>query len=140
MVMSTGQLAKCLSMNPKVISRMRLEDRFPIKAKLIGTKIVYPLGAIAEYLCSDEPEPTVDVVVSSNRIAPTKRRLSSRHSPVPDLSRKMLSRGFVSNLESQIEAMEGWVTFFSRKLESEHMHASLKGGDTQFENDPEVKI
>ena len=33
MVMSTAQLASCLSMNPKVISRMRQEKRFPIKEK-----------------------------------------------------------------------------------------------------------
>lgn len=54
MVMSTAQLASCLSMNPKVISRMRQEKRFPVKEKMIGTKIVYTLDTVANCLLGEE--------------------------------------------------------------------------------------
>jgi len=59
LVMTTEQLAKSLSMNPKVISRMRREGRFPIAHKSIGSKIVYSIVSVAHYLLSDEPESLV---------------------------------------------------------------------------------
>lgn len=129
MVMSTGQLARCLSMNPKVISRMRQENRFPIKAKEIGSKIVYPLDTIARYLCDEEPEPAFQVAPIATKIEPPRRRSARRQAPIPDLSRKMLTRAFVSNFESHIRAMEHLVTFFNRKLASDDLQASLRRHD-----------
>ena len=139
MVMSTGQLAQCLSMNPKVISRMRQENRFPIKAKEIGSKIVYPLDAIARYLCDDAPEPNIKVAPSTTKIEPARRRSISRHAPIPDLSRKMLTRALVSNFESQIRAMEHLVVFFNRKLANDELQETLKTYDRRDRDIKDLK-
>ena len=53
-VMSIAQLVKCLSMNPKLMSRMRQEGRFPILHQTSGSKIAYYIMAAASYLTSDE--------------------------------------------------------------------------------------
>jgi hypothetical protein len=124
LVMSTEQLAKSLSMNPKVISRMRQEGRFPIAHKSIGSKIVYSIVSVANYLLSDEPEPQVQVIVPT-KIEPPKRRASSAKAPLPDLSRKMLMRAFVSTLEVQQSSTEFMLLFFKRKTMAEDMNRSL---------------
>jgi hypothetical protein len=87
-------------MNPKVISRMRQEGRFPIAHKSIGSKIVYPIVAVASYLLSDEPEPKANVPLPT-KIEPSKRRVSGARALLHDLPRKMLMRAFVLTLEAQ---------------------------------------
>ncbi len=129
MVMSTVQLAKCLGMNHKVISRMRQEQRFPIKEKLVGSKIVYSLETIDRYLEEDEISSQVKYPKIVAKIEPPKRRALTKKAPVPDLSRKMLMRGFISNLESQIKSMEAVANFFTRKLEKDELELSLKRHD-----------
>ena len=124
LVMSTEQLAQSLSMNPKVISRMRQEGRFPIAHKLIGSKIVYPIVSVANYLLSDEPEPQVQVVVQQ-KIEPPKRRASNNRAPLPDLSRKMLMRALVSTLETQQSNIELLITSFKRKLMADDFQVAL---------------
>jgi hypothetical protein len=125
LVMTTEQLAKSLSMNPKVISRMRQEGRFPIAHKSIGSKIVYSIVSVANYLLSDEPEPKVQTGTPT-KIEPPKRRASSAKAPLPDLSRKMLMRAFVSTLEAQQSNIELLVLFFKRKAMAEDFGCSLK--------------
>jgi hypothetical protein len=124
LVMSTEQLAKSLSMNPKVISRMRQEGRFPISHKSIGSKIVYPIASVANYLFSDEPEPLIQSSAPT-KIEPSKRRASSVKAPLPDLSRKMLMRGFVSTLEAQQSNIDLLVKFFKRKEMAEELQSAL---------------
>ena len=124
-VMSTAQLANCLSMNPKVISKMRQERRFPIKEKLIGTKIVYTLDAVANYLLEDGPEPKLQQTQVKKNIAPEKKRASNKQAPIQDLSRKMLRMAFVSSLENQIRDMEEITIFFRRKMASENFEGML---------------
>lgn len=122
--MSTEQLAKSLSMNPKVISRMRQEGRFPIAHKSIGSKIVYSIVSVANYLLSDEPEPQVQAIVPT-KIEPPKRRASSAKAPLPDLSRKMLMRAFVSTLEVQQSTIEHLLLLFKRKAMAEELNSTL---------------
>ena len=124
LVLTTSQLAKSLAMNPKVISRMRQEGRFPIPHKLIGTKIVYPLGAVASYLLSVEPE-KVAAQQPQSKISPERRRVSNVHALVPDMSRKMLSRALVSALEAQQQQINSLVMFFSAKIRAEQLDAEL---------------
>ena len=123
--MSTEQLAKSLSMNPKVISRMRQEGRFPIAHKSIGSKIVYSIVSVANYLLSDEPEPQVHSTVPA-KIEPIKRRVSSAKAPLPDLSRKMLMRSFVSTLEVQQSNIELLLLFFKSKAMAEDLDSALQ--------------
>ncbi len=126
LVLTTEQLSRCLSMNPKVISRMRQEGRFPIPHKPIGTKIVYSILAVAKYLTSDEPEQKVEPPQPKTQaITPEKRRTASRKAVLPDLSRKMLMRGFLSALEQQKESIEQLMLFFDRKIQHDDMQASL---------------
>lgn len=126
LVLTTEQLSRCLSMNPKVISRMRQEGRFPIPHKTIGTKIVYSILAVAKYLTSDEPEQKVEPPQPKTQtITPEKRRTASRKAVLPDLSRKMLMRGFLSALEQQKESIEQLMLFFDRKIQHDDMQASL---------------
>lgn len=122
--MSTEQLAKSLSMNPKVISRMRQEGRFPIVHKSIGSKIVYSIVTVANYLLSDEPEPQVQVIVPT-KIEPPKRRASSAKAPLPDLSRKMLLRAFASTLEVQQSNIERVLWVLKTKSMAEGMGSTL---------------
>ncbi len=124
MVMTTEQLAKSLAMNPKVISRMRQEGRFPIAHKSIGSKIVYSIVSVASYLLSDEPEPPTQTG-STTKIAPAKRRVASAKAPLPDLSRKMLMRAFVSTLEAQQSNIDQLVKFFKRKEMTEELQSTL---------------
>lgn len=124
LVMTTEQLAKSLSMNPKVISRMRQEGRFPIAHKSIGSKIVYSIVSVAKYLLSDEPEPQVKAPVPP-KIEPAKRRASSARAPLPDLSRKMLMRAFVSTLEDQQSNIEMLILLFKRKAMAEDLQSAL---------------
>lgn len=126
LVLTTEQLSRCLSMNPKVISRMRQEGRFPIPHKTIGTKIVYSILAVAMYLTSDEPEQKVEPPQPKTQaITPEKRRTASKKAVLPDLSRKMLMRGFLSALEQQKESIEELMLFFDRKIQHDEMQASL---------------
>lgn len=124
LVMSTEQLAKSLSMNPKVISRMRQEGRFPIAHKSIGSKIVYSIVSVANYLLSDEPEPQVQTSAPT-KIEPQKRRTSSTKAPLPDLSRKMLMRAFVSTLEAQQSNIEKLLRLFQRKVMADDLERAL---------------
>jgi len=124
LVMSTEQLAKSLSMNPKVISRMRQEGRFPIVHKSIGSKIVYSIVTVANYLWSNEPEPQVQVIVPT-KIEPQKRRANSAKAPLPDLSRKMLLRAFTSTLEVQQSNIERLLWVLNTKSMAEDMNSSL---------------
>lgn len=125
MVMSTAQLATCLAMNPKVISRMRQEGRFPIKEKMIGAKIVYTLDTIAKYLLDDRLESTSQPTQVISKIAPEKKRASTPHAPVQDLSRKMLRLAFVAGLEKQIKQMEYVATFFVRSAAYDQLESVL---------------
>lgn len=126
LVLTTEQLSRCLSMNPKVISRMRQEGRFPIPHKTIGTKIVYSILTVAMYLTSDEPEQKVEPPQPKTQtISPEKRRTTSKKAVLPDLSRKMLMRGFLSALEQQKEGIERLMLFFDRKIQHDEMQASL---------------
>ena len=126
LVLTTEQLSRCLSMNPKVISRMRQEGRFPIPHKTIGTKIVYSILAVAMYLTSDEPEQKVEPPQPKTQtISPEKRRTASKKAVLPDLSRKVLMRGFLSALEQQKESIEELMLFFDRKIQHDDMQASL---------------
>lgn len=124
LVMTTEQLAKSLSMNPKVISRMRQEGRFPIAHKSIGSKIVYSIVSVANYLLSDEPEPQAQTSTPT-KIEPPKRRASSAKAPLPDLSRKMMMRAFVSTLEAQQSNIELLLRLFQRKALAEDLHGAL---------------
>lgn len=124
MVMTTEQLAKSLAMNPKVISRMRQEGRFPIAHKSIGSKIVYSIASVAKYLLSDEPEPPPQTG-QTTKIAPAKRRVANTKAPLPDLSRKMLMRAFVSTLEAQQSNIDQLVKFFKRKEMAEELQSTL---------------
>lgn len=136
--MSTDQLAKSLSMNPKVISRMRQEGRFPIAHKSIGSKIVYSIVSVANYLLSDEPEPQVQAIVPT-KIEPPKRRASSAKAPLPDLSRKMLMRAFVSTLEVQQSNIEFLLLFFKRKAMAEDLSSALPVNSGVRRNTRELK-
>lgn len=131
-VMSTAQLAKCLSMNPKVISRMRQERRFPINEKVIGKKIVYTLDAVANYLLGDGPETVTEQTRVKTKVTPEKRRAIYKKAPLQDLSQKMLRMAFVSNLENQINAMEEVATFFRAKMASEELAVILPMRDNDL--------
>ena len=139
LVMSTEQLAKSLSMNPKVISRMRQEGRFPIAHKSIGSKIVYSIVSVANYLLSDEPEPQVQAIVPT-KIEPPKRRASSAKAPLPDLSRKMLMRAFVSTLEVQQSNIEFLLLFFKRKAMADDLNRDLSVKVESRRNTHDLKI
>jgi len=58
-------------------------------------------------------------------ITPEKRRTASRKAVLPDLSRKMLMRGFLSALEQQKESIEQLMLFFDRKIQHDDMQACL---------------
>ena len=124
LVMSTDQLARSLSMNPKVISRMRQEGRFPIAHKAIGSKIVYPIASVAGYLLNEslEPERPVARVV---KVEPEKRRVKSAKAPIPDLSRKMLRIAFLSTLEAQQDKISEVLLLFKRQTQAEELNAVL---------------
>lgn len=139
LVMTTEQLAKSLSMNPKVISRMRQEGRFPIAHKSIGSKIVYSVVSVANYLLSDEPEPKVSATAPT-KIEPVKRRGSTTKAPLPDLSRKMLMRAFVSTLEAQQTNIEHLLLFFKRKAMAEDLDSDLLVNSGVRRNSQELKI
>lgn len=124
MVMSTAQLASCLSMNPKVISRMRQEKRFPIREKMIGAKIVYTLDTVASYLLGEDEFSPPQQTYAKPQVHPEKKR-ATRQAPVQDLSLKMLRLAFVSNLENQIKAMEQIAVFFTRKVASDDLEEAL---------------
>ena len=129
--MSTAQLAKCLSMNPKVISRMRQEKRFPINEKVIGKKIVYTLDAVANYLLDDVPEIVPQQTPVKTKVEPEKRRATYKQAPIQDLSQKMLRMAFVSNLENQINAMEEVAIFFRGKMASDELGVILPMRDNE---------
>ena len=122
--MSTAQLASCLSMNPKVISRMRQEKRFPIKEKMIGAKIVYTLDTVASYLLGEDQVSSPQQTYVKPKIHPDKKR-AIRQAHVQDLSLKMLRLAFVSNLENQIKAMEQMAVFITRKIVSDDLEEAL---------------
>lgn len=137
LVLTTEQLSRCLSMNPKVISRMRQEGRFPIPHKTIGTKIVYSILVVAKYLTSDEPEQKVEPPQPKTQtIAPEKRRTASKKAVLPDLSRKMLMRGFISALEKQRDTIDFMLTFFERRLNKDDLNESLNHKKTSKEVNP----
>lgn len=123
-VLSTKQLAKSLSMNYKVISKMRKEGRFPIKHKLIGTKIVYTISSVAKYLESDEPEQALPIQKKSIEIEPLKRR-SSNKAQLPNLSRKMLMLGFMSALKTFNETIEETLLYCERKMQNDSLAENL---------------
>ena len=52
-VMSTAQLASCLSMNPKVMSGMKQEMCFSPMEKRLGPKIIYTLDNVVRQLLSE---------------------------------------------------------------------------------------
>lgn len=124
LVISTDQLARSLSMNTKVISRMRQEGRFPIAHKAIVSKIVYPIISVAGYLLNEslEPEKPVARVV---KVEPAKRRVKSAQAPIPDLSRKMLRIAFLSTLEAQQDKISEVLLLFKRQTEAEELNAVL---------------
>lgn len=141
LVLTTEQLSRCLSMNPKVISRMRQEGRFPIPHKTIGTKIVYSILAVAKYLTSDEPEQKVEPPQPKTQtITPEKRRTASKKAVLPDLSRKMLMRGFLSALEQQKESIEELMLFFDRKIRHDDMQASMIKNPEVKKSAKEIKV
>lgn len=141
LVLTTEQLSRCLSMNPKVISRMRQEGRFPIPHKTIGTKIVYSILAVAKYLTSDEPEQKVEPPQPKTQtITPEKRRIASKKAVLPDLSRKMLMRGFLSALEQQKESIEKLMLFFDRKIQHDDMQASMIKNPEVKKSAKEMKV
>ena len=139
LVMTTEQLAKSLSMNPKVISRMRQEGRFPIAHKSIGSKIVYSIMSVANYLLSDEPEQQFQTSAPP-RIEPTKRRTSSTRAPLPDLSRKMLMRAFVSTLEAQQSNIEQLILLFKRKTVAEDLQGTMQVNSGKERDISKMKI
>lgn len=139
LVMTTEQLAKSLSMNPKVISRMRQEGRFPIAHKSIGSKIVYSIVSVAKYLLSDEPEQRVQTSAPT-KIEPPKRRASSAKAPLPDLSRKMLMRAFVSTLEVQQVNIEHLLRFFHAKAMADDLQSTLPIKPGRRRDISEIKI
>lgn len=123
-VMSTEQLARSLSMNPKVISRMRQEGRFPIAHKSIGSKIVYPIVTVASYLLNDSPDRRLENPYPVN-IEPKRRKANRANPSVPDLSRKMLRTAFVSTLEAQQNNIAGLLLLFEKKALAKEMGETL---------------
>lgn len=104
-VLTTKQLAQCLSMNDKVISRKRVDGSFPIRHKLIGgKKVVYPILSVVKYLTEDEEQEHKNNV-NINKIEPIKRRASNK-ATLPDLSKKMIVRGLLSALKSHQESIQ----------------------------------
>ena len=127
LVLTTEQLARCLSMNPKVISRMRKESRFPIPHKTIGTrKVVYPINAVAKYLTSDDQR--VEVEHASTQMIETvqlRKVHTTRKAKLPDLSKQMLMRGFLSALTNQQEALTSLVQQVQRRIDYDALQADL---------------
>ena len=127
LVLTTEQLARCLSMNPKVISRMRKESRFPIPHKTIGTrKVVYPIGAVVKYLTSDEQG--VEAGHTSTQVTeavPQRKVRTPQKANLPDLSKQMLMRGFLSALKSQQEALQNLVLQVQRRVDYDALQADI---------------
>lgn len=137
LVMSTEQLAHCLSMNSKVISRMRVEGRFPIPHKLVGSKIVYSLHSIAAYLLSDQTEVT-SPPPPQQKVEPEKRRSASKKAVIPDLSRMMLMRAFMANFELQRRNLDDLIGFFRSKVSAEELDCTMPSA--QGTRVPPVKV
>lgn len=126
-VLTTEQLSRCLSMNPKVISRMRREGRFPIPHKTVGArKIIYPIGMVADYLAESQPVTEVKPTRNSVHAHETpKRRSIVQKAMLPDLSRQMLLRGFLEAVVQQKELLAGLETTLQRQLAYEELSGSL---------------
>jgi hypothetical protein len=126
-VLSTEQLSRCLSMNPKVISRMRQEGRFPIPHKTIGArKIIYPIGMVADYLLETQPVTEVKrTSISVHQDETPKRRATVRKAMLPDLSRQMLLRGFWEAVVQQKQLLAGIETTLQRRLAYDDLSSSL---------------
>lgn len=129
MVLNTEQLSRCLSMNPKVISRMRKEGRFPIPHKSVGTrKIIYPLGVVADYLLDPNEMTAVNpVAVSQPQTDVLKKRPVSQKAVLPDLSRQMLLRGFLDAVSHQRELLASIELKLQRQLAYEDLATALPG-------------
>ena len=127
LVLTTEQLARCLSMNPKVISRMRKESRFPIPHKTIGTrKVVYPIGAVVKYLTSDEQGIVAGHTSAQvTEAVPQRKVRAPQKAKLPDLSKQMLMRGFLSALKSQQEALQNLVLQVQRRVDYDALQADM---------------
>ncbi len=126
-VLTTEQLSRCLSMNPKVISRMRQEGRFPIPHKTVGArKIIYPIGMVADYLSETQPVTEVKPTrISVKRDETPKRRSIVQKAMLPDLSRQMLLRGFLEAVVQQKQLLAGIETTLRRQLAYDDLSRSL---------------
>jgi hypothetical protein len=103
-------------MNPKVISRMRQEGRFPIPHKTVGArKIIYPLGVVVDYLLESPPSQG-DV---------TRRKPSGKRASLPDLSRQMLLRGFLEAVSNQMQLLTGIEITLQRQLAYEDLDTTV---------------
>ena len=80
--------------------------------------------SVANYLLNDEPEPQIQAIMPT-KIEPPRRRASSAKAPLPDLSRKMLGRAFVSTLEVQQSNIDLLLLFFKRKARAEDLGNAL---------------
>lgn len=127
MVLNTEQLSRCLSMNPKVVSRMRKEGRFPIPHKSVGArKIIYPLGVVADYLLDPNEMTAVNpVTVSQPQTDVLKRKPVGRKAVLPDLSRQMLLRGFSEAVSHQRELLASIEVKLQRQLAYEDLATAL---------------
>ena len=107
---------------------------------MIGAKIVYTLDTIAKYLLDDRFESTSQPTQVKLKIAPEKKRASTRQAPVQDLSRKMLRLAFVAGLEKQIKQMEYVATFFIRSTACDQLESVLPVRDNDDADASPVKL
>lgn len=126
-VLNTEQLSRCLSMNPKVISRMRQDGSFPIPHKTVGArKIIYPIGVVADFLSESQPVTTVSPAVKLEVEKNVPRRTpASQKAVLPDLSRQMLLRGFLEAVASQKRLLAEIELRLRQQLAYEDLGATL---------------
>jgi hypothetical protein len=126
-VLTTEQLSRCLSMNPKVISRMRQEGRFPIPHKTVGArKIIYPLGVVVDYLLESPPSSAINSgAVTQPQGDVTRRKPSGKRASLPDLSRQMLLRGFLEAVSNQMQLLTGIEITLQRQLAYEDLDTTV---------------
>lgn len=126
-MLSTEQLSRCLSMNPKVISRMRQEGRFPIPHKTVGArKIIYPIGMVADYLAGSQPvnEAKTTRVAIQQHDKPKQKSIAQK-AMLPDLSRQMLLRGFLEAVVQQKQLLVEIEVTLQRQLAYDDLSSSL---------------
>lgn len=105
-VLTTKQLATATSQNYQALTRKRNAGEFEIPHKKLNGNIVYSIYAVADYLLSDdEPKQSVEPSITIQK-RPRTRKVASSHTSLPDLSKKVLMRGFCSYVESQLSLTE----------------------------------